>query len=178
MFTLGVSQKIRKYIDTNASLKIYKNTILPIIEYADFIYDQRTKYGAQKLQSFQNRGLYIVFNQHFLNYLQKDSSESLHERAKIFRLVHRRRLHLLSYAFRLTGVEDLLDVRDIRTRQHEGLLFRLYKVNHYKCVRDPVYISMSCWNALNVETRNIRIKAVFVSSLKGQIENPYKKICN
>ena len=42
--------------------------ILPIIEYADFVYDNNIKYINQKLQPLQNQGLYIAFNQHILPY--------------------------------------------------------------------------------------------------------------
>ena len=56
------------------------------------------------------------------------STESLHRRAKLFRLIHRRRLHLLSYAFKLSKNVDYLDQRHIHTRHHEAKLFMLKNV--------------------------------------------------
>ena len=46
------------------ALMFYKGTILPIIEYADFVFDFNIKC------------------QHFLPYDQKDSTETLHRQAK------------------------------------------------------------------------------------------------
>ena len=64
-------KKIRKYINVNAAATIYKSTILSIIGYADFY----IKYNNKKLQTLQNQGLYIVFNEHILSYNDKSSTE-------------------------------------------------------------------------------------------------------
>ena len=47
-------KKIRCFINQETALTIYKSTILPIIEYADFVYDYNIKYLNDKLQFFQN----------------------------------------------------------------------------------------------------------------------------
>ena len=67
-YKLTLFKKIRKYINIDAALTIYKRTILPIIEYADFICDQDIIYFNKKLQKFQNQALYISYNQHVLSY--------------------------------------------------------------------------------------------------------------
>ena len=172
---LSFFRRIRQYINDDTAQIIYKTMILPIIEYADFAYDNNIKYINQKLQTLQNQGLYIVFDQHTLPYDIKESTESLHRRAKLFRLIHRRRLHLLSYAFRLSNVAEYLDLRDIHTRQHEAKMFMLQKFDHYKCTQDPYYRAMSEWNNLNVEARNSLTKQQFLNIVKTQIVNPYKK---
>ena len=60
--------------------------ILPILEY-------------KRLQTIQNTGLYIVFNQHFLPYELRDSTETIHRRAKEYRLAHRRWIHMLLFIY-------------------------------------------------------------------------------
>ena len=169
-------RKIRKYINERAAVTIYKSTILPVIEYADFVYDHNIKYLNKKLQGVQNYGLQIAYNQHILHYAEKKSTESLHRDAKLYRLCHRRRLHLLSYAHRLSKVEEYLDKREIHTRHHEGKLFLISKLNHYKCNQDPNYRAMTAWNSLQVNTRNILTREKFISSVKSQIDNPYVKV--
>ena len=62
-FKISFFKKIRKYIDINMALTIYKSTVLPIIEYADFVYDQNIKFVNKKLQTLQNQGLHVVYNQ-------------------------------------------------------------------------------------------------------------------
>ena len=82
-YKLMFFKKIRQYITTEAASIIYKGTILPLIEYADFVFDYDIKYLNKKMQSLQNQGLYTVFNQHYLKYDQKDSTETLHRRANL-----------------------------------------------------------------------------------------------
>ena len=169
-------KKIRQYININAAVTIYKSTILPIIEYADFVYDFDIKYNNKKLQTLQNQGLYIVYNEHRLPYRDKSSTETLHRNAKLYRLVHRRRLHLLSYAFLLKNDSANLDKRNICTRNHGAILFKIKKPECFKSYHDRIYRAMSEWNNLDVETRNAENKSWFLHLVKSQILNPFKKI--
>ena len=98
----------------------------------------------------------MVYTQHLLHFSERKSTETLHREAKLFRLHHRRRLHLLSYAF--TKHTELLDNRDIQTGRHEARLFIIPKLNNYKCYQDPTYRAKCAWNSLNVETRNYLVK--------------------
>ena len=59
-------RKIRKFITIQSASLIYKATILPILEYADFIFDQNIQYINEKLQILQNQALYTVYGQHYL----------------------------------------------------------------------------------------------------------------
>ena len=110
-------RRIRSLINQKAALLIYIFSILPVMEYADFIQDQGVVYINKSVQKLQNFGLSIAFNQHRLPYYERDSSETLHMNAKVFRLVHRRNSHLLLFAFPLKEDNDLLDFRDIPTRR-------------------------------------------------------------
>ena len=168
-------KKIRQFINPETALTIYKSTILPIIEYADFVYDYDIMYLNDKLQQYQNQCLYTVYDQHKLPYHLKDSTEAVHRRAKIMRLQHRRRLHLLNHAYKLSQVDDLLDKREIHTRWHDGKLFLLPKLNHFKCIQDPTYRAMREWNALDLAQRNAQTKEQFVNGIISQLPNPYKK---
>ena len=109
-------RRIRKYINAKAALTIYKSTILPIIEYADFIYDYNVTYVSNNIQSMQNQGLSTVYEQYRLHYTDRESTETLHRKAKLYRLIHRRKLHLLSYSYTLTKDDKMMDNREIHTR--------------------------------------------------------------
>ena len=173
---LSFFRTIRKYIDVDTALTIYKSTVLPVIEYADFVFDHNIKYVNKKIQGLQNQGLYTVYNQHIRPYVERESTEILHQRANVYRLIHRRRLHLIGFAYTLSQNVNYLDIRDIRTRQHEGKLFRLYKLDHYRCGQDPTYRAMLEWNSLDVQTRNSTSKSMTIATLKKQIINPFTKV--
>ena len=168
-------KKIRMYLTQDAALLIYKCTILPILEYVDFVYDFSIKYVNKKLQTIQNTGLYIVYNQLYLQYDVKDSTETLHRKARIYRLSHRRWLHMLSYIYSYIDDDGLVDVRDINTRRREGILFKIYKKEHYKVRQDPLLRAMEAWNSLPVRIRNAETKGKLKAMLERSIQNPYQK---
>ena len=131
-------------------------------------------YLNKRLQTIQNQGLYIVFNQHFLSYTDRDSTEVLHRNAKIVRMSHRRKAHMLTYIFNYKDHEDLLDNRDLPTRRHDGLLFKEMNIVHHKARQNPLHRAILGWNSLPVEIRNVEKKELFKKLLISSIHNPYK----
>ena len=105
-------RKIRCFVNKKAAILIYKCTILPVLEYADFIQDQGIVYINKAIQKLQNFGLLIAYNQHILPFDRRDPSETLHRNCRMTVLIHRRRLHLLQFEFKLKINHDLLDLRD------------------------------------------------------------------
>ena len=108
-------RKISMYMTLKAAKLVYKGTILSILEYADFIHDFGIKYINKRLQTIQNTGLYIVFNQHFISYELRDSTETIHRRANVYRLAHRRQIHVLLFIYNYKDRQPFLDLRDINT---------------------------------------------------------------
>ena len=169
-------KKIRKYINVDAAKLIYKGTILPVIEYADFVFDYGIKYLNKKWQTLQNQGLYIVFDQHYTAYDLKDSTETIHRNANVLRLDHRRRIHMLSFIFNYKEINDLLDVRDLPTRRHDGTLFKVPQIVHHKVKQNPFYKAIKSWNELPVQIRSSDTKEMFKRLLLLDIQNPFKKL--
>ena len=48
----------------------------------------------------------------------------------------------------------LLDDRDIQTRRHDGIPFKVIPAEHYKVKQDPLYRAIKAWNNLPVDIRN------------------------
>ena len=172
-------RKIRTYMTVKSALTLYKGTILPILEYADFVHDFNVKYISKKLQTIQNIGLYIAFNQHNLSYDLRESTETIHRRASLFRLAHRRKMHMVMFIFNYSNNPEMLDVRDIHTRRRNGILFDTSIVenhHHYKTKQDPMFRAMNAWNSLPVYIRNADAKHNLHTMLQNSINNPYSKI--
>ena len=169
-------KKIRNFINLKAAISIYKCTILPVLEYADFIQDQGIAYVNKELQKLQNFGLLIAFNQHILPFDRRDSSETLHRNGKIMRLIHRRNLHLLQFAFRLKKNIESLDIREIHTRRREGIVFGIAKSNHYKFQRNPYHWCMLVWNNLSINISLMDSNDSFTGAVKALVHNPYAKV--
>ena len=99
-------------------------------------------------QTIQNTGLYIVYNQHYLPFDRKDSTETLHRRANLYRLVHQRRIHMMSFVYNYVNDPKLVDVKNINTRMREGILFRPLRTDHYNVRQDPLWRAIEGWNKL------------------------------
>ena len=175
-FKITHFKRIRKYITKSAAEVIYKCTILPILEYADFILDQGILYINKALQKIQNLCLLIVHGQHTLQYNERDSTETLHRNSKMFRLIHRRRIHLLQFAFSFRFSVDMVDDRNIRTRRRGGIVYKVVKSNHYKFYKNPIYRCSIEWNNLDVATSLIEEKTKFKTALKNAVQNPFAQL--
>ena len=168
-------RKIRTYMTLDSAILLYKCTILPVLEYADFVHDFNIKYISKKLQTIQNSSLYIVFNQYWLAHDLKDSTETIHRRASIYRLIHRIWMHMLLFVYNYSKNPELLDNRDINTRRRDGILFDIPVINHYKARQDPMHRAMNAWNSLPVHIRNAETKEKLKVLLMNSINNPYEK---
>ena len=94
----------------------------------------------------------------------------------MFRLVHRRRIHLLQFAFIFRQSEEMVDNRNIGTRRRGGIVYRKEKSNHYKFYKNPMYRCSIEWNNLDVAVSLIEDKTKFKNTLKATIQNPFTKV--
>ena len=90
--------KIRKYLNTETRVLVYKQTVLPLSEYVSFIMCLNNKHDIDKLQVLQNRALRMCFN---IQNPRDISIQRLHEMAKVDMLYNRRMLQLLSIVYDL-----------------------------------------------------------------------------
>ena len=96
--------------------------------------------------------------------------------SRLVRLVHRRRLHLLQFAFQLKNDISLLDIRDIPTRRRAGIVFKILKSSHYKYPKNPYYRCMIEWNDLTANISLLADKGVFTRNIKESVQDSYVKV--
>ena len=104
--------KIRNYIDVNCALTIYKQTILPLLDYTGFMLIVGNVLERNSLQTLQNNTLRICFNVRLRDLLS---------------LEQRRRRQLLFLVFIYKTRHD--DIRKIHARNTRG-------ANVYSFVRE------------------------------------------
>ena len=137
---------------------------------------QNIIYSNKALQTIQNLCLLIVYNQHLIQFDQRDSTEILHRRTNISILVHRRKLHMLQYMFTLRQCDSLVDNRDIATRRWNGIVFKVIHSNHYKFYKNPLYRGIVEFNRMDVHLSLIDAKTQFKKALLNSIVNPFEKV--
>ena len=121
--------QIRKFLNDDVALKIYKSMILPYFDYGDVVSNSANNEGREKLQRLQNRCLKICkrLNVRF-------NTKNLHNITKTSMLKDMRIAHLNNFMYNRLSRDHLLDQRDIRTRAHDAPMFlvKVPKLEAYK----------------------------------------------
>ena len=74
-------RKLRSFLNNKAALLVYKNMILPILEYGDVFFSSTILKTRKKLQTLQNQGLKCALNKDRLF-----NTNLLHSEAKLQKL--------------------------------------------------------------------------------------------
>ena len=87
-------QRMRSFLNTKAALMVYKNMLLPLLEYGDIFLLATSSISKKRLQILQNKGLHCAINKGL-----ETSTAELHNLAKLLKLKHRREQHVLNFIF-------------------------------------------------------------------------------
>ena len=87
---------MRSFLTKKAALLVYKNMILPLLEYGDIFLSSLSQNTKNKLQVLQNKGLRLA-----LLADKRESTKPLHEEATLQKLKVRRKVHILQFLFRI-----------------------------------------------------------------------------
>ena len=138
-------RKIRKFITFDAAILIYKQTILPIIEYAGFMRTACNSEAKENMQILQNNILRICCR---YKHSDKISIERLHTECKISSIEKHMQKQLLWLRFVLpqNGKYHCQTTRD--TQNALKINFKVPdKITHLD-EQSPYYIGTKSWNKL------------------------------
>ena len=68
---------------------------------------------------------------------------------------------MLSFVLNYRYCDELIDVREVPTRRHDGLLFKEPNIVHHKAKQNPLYRAILAWNSLPVHIRNTEQKGTY-----------------
>ena len=165
LFNFG---KVRQFINRRAAITIYKSTILPILEYADYLVENSRASFGLKLQRLQNRGLRIVEYSHSL--VNSFSVEDLHIRNNII-YPNVRRKHNLLLMHMLARDSTFLDNQP-RTRQLRGndkIKFSIIRPKTERYVKSPLLRGVKVWGALHASIQKLPTRIMFKAAIKNII---------
>ena len=86
-------RKLRSYITEKSAVAIYKQTILPVLDYAGFMLISSNKSDRRDLQVIQNDALRTCYN---IKRRDRFSVTKMHQRSQLLSLDQRRIFQLLS----------------------------------------------------------------------------------
>ena len=128
--------KLRKYMTVECSLLIYKQTILPHLDYAGFLLNSCNVSDRDDLQLLQNDCLRTCYNVHRRDRM---SVAALHKDAKLLSLDQRRKIQLLSLMYRHKLSYDVQHIFPRATRGADRFKFEVERYNVTKYKNSPYY---------------------------------------
>ena len=144
-------RKIRKYVPQDCAVRIYKQTILPILDYGGFILNSCNQSDRSDLQIMQNNALRICYN---VRLRDRMSVKTLHKNAKLLSLDQRRKVQLLSLMFIHKFNHDVRRPVNRHTRGADRFKFKLERYNTVKYKNSPYYKGSELWDSLALATIN------------------------
>ena len=158
--------KIRSFITKKAALMIYKNMILPILEYGDVFIHSASKETRKKLQVLQNKALRCALSKEKLF-----PTDELHVEAKLLKLKDRRHMHVLLHMYQLAQMPNFKlwkthQPNGVRTRSSKRKLITFRRLTMEKYRKSITYKGPKLWNNLPVEVQKLDTYPEFKSNIK------------
>ena len=144
-------RKIRRFLTFDAAVAVYKQTILPIIDYAGFILLSCNKEERNDFQKLQNDILRICTMSRLAD---KVSIYELHAKCKIISLEQRMRKQLLWLMYILSRDNEFLKVANRVTRNAVKIMFKVPAKISPLYEKSPYYLGTKLWNELPRSTQD------------------------
>ena len=160
-------RKIRKYLDFKSAVIVYKQTILPIIDYAGFLLLACNMGDIDDIQIMQNDILRVCNKSKIAD---RVPITLLHEKCKILSLKQRMQRQLLWLMYVLSRDKDYIKVSQRDTRSAEKVVFKLPARVLPVYEHSPYYQGTKLWDVLD---KDIQLKDS-VTAFKKAIEPLYK----
>ena len=163
--------KLKRYLNNDSALLIYKTMLLPYFDYADVIVCKANCKDINKLQTLQNKCLRICsgMDKYF-------NTKRVHKLANVPFLKDRREAHVCNFMYKRKNNKALLNRREIRTRAHDAPLFNVPVPRCEAFKRSICFHGSNSWNNLDAETRNIANYSMFKWKQKCAMLSPLKEI--
>ena len=145
LFTL---RKLRYYITEKSAVSIYKQTILPIFDYAGFMLISCNKSDRHDLQIIQNDALRTCYN---VKRRDKLSISSMHKKSNLLSLEQRQTFQLLSLMFIHKSALDNLRIPVRNTREADRPQFYVERYQNMKYKNSPFYKGADLWKLLRMD---------------------------
>ena len=145
--------RIRKLINDETALIIYKQTILPILDYVSILVNSSTQKKIDKLQPLQNRAVRIIAK--LGRRVSTDDMKKHHKSLKLRMLSERRKMFMLTLMYKFSqNIENVNRYRpDISLRTGPKVKMKVPFTDKDRVLRSPYYKCNSLWDKLDSGTQ-------------------------
>ena len=164
-YKLYLLTRIRKYINTEQAICIYRSKILPYFDYGDIFYNTTFQRILYRLQILQNRALRVC--------LHRDSRyqvDLLHGESKIPLLLNRCNSHVLNCIYPRSKMDKYLKNENRPLRMYAAPVMTEIPSNNVPFERSLLYQGARKWNVLPVVERNIPNRKSFKKKQKWKLQ--------
>ena len=157
--------KMRKYITSDIACTIYKQVILPLMDYADFLIGSGPAYYIKQLGNLHEKALRLI---DCMKHKKLDAS-GLERLLKLESPKRRRYQHHCAFMYRLSKKGGSLDMYrpTIRLRSRNKIKFKVQKRNLEGILKSPLYRGIKLWDMIPESVQRSTTKVKFKSNLKG-----------
>ena len=166
-------RRMRSFLTCKAALMVYKNMLLPILEYGDVFLSASSCVNRKRLQILQNKGLRCALGRDI-----ETSTRDLHTEAGLLKLKYRRENHLLNFMFDQAQNPCMLKrtpERKMVTRSGNKKLLKVKRPYTEKFKKSIAYQGPKKWNALPETLHHTKQKVAYKVLVKNLIVNKSTK---
>ena len=145
---LFILRKLRGQITEKCAITIYKQMILPIFDYVNFLLVACNKSDRHELQVIQNDALRTCFN---VRRRDRLSVSNMHIKANLLSLTQRRCVQLLGLMYNHSKNPEHLRVYIRNTREADHIVFRVERYENMKYKNSPYYVGSELWSDLPLD---------------------------
>ena len=161
--------KMRKFITSKIACTMYKQVILPILDYADFLIDCGSAYYIKKLNSLHEKAIRLID-------CKKHVNIEVDELGKVYKLQvpkYRRNEHHCAVMYRMSKQGGTLDNYrpPIRLRNRNKIKFKSSKRNLEGVLKSPLYRGIKLWDRIPENIQRSVTKVKFKRELKKLVLN-------
>ena len=158
--------KLRYLLDKQSAVLVYKQAILPYIDYVSFVLVSCTISMRKELQTLQNNILRLC-----LRYRLADrvSIEQLHREANLQSVEQRSEFHLLKLLFDYSKKPEHVKPAPRLTRAANKIVLKIPNRCSEKYLNSPLYKGNKIWNALDMNVQRLQI----IDSFVKYVRQPY-----
>ena len=157
--------KLRKIVSSDIAITIYKQMILPLLDYADFIIECGRKVKIDKLERLQERALKFVNNGLY-------GYENISELYAVFNvqtLALRYREHICCFMYRQSKIDGNIEYRrpSINLRSNGKVKFKAKWRRKYELyLKSPKVRGVKLWEMLPLNVQRATTKVKFKKLIK------------
>ena len=138
--------KIRRYLNKDTALAIYKQMVLPLFDYSGFLLLSCYKTDREDLQVIQNNALRLCLD---IKLNDRISFVEIHRKANLVSLEQRRCVQLITLLYQHSELNE--NVFEIPARNTRAVNRRKYRTEMYRNIKyknSPYYKAAKFWDTL------------------------------